>query len=422
MSFGFFNNNNPVAVVSNGNTIESRFNTAYPKSTNTTGFMLNGVDICNYLTEYAPGFQTANNYGFSVGGININQKFSFSKPVLGIAGGTVSSDANYRYYKFTSSGNNLTITAPNFQGIKDALNTNPIRMRILLVGGGGSGAQTQSGYVLYPGAGGGGAGTFVTIEFDINGSRFNNNIIRLSPTIGAGGGVTSAQNAGNPGQISSLLTELNTTHTVTAGGGGGGYQIHAYAESVRHTTSANGTLAGSSGGATSTTLSAGNSYAPALTTQTGANVVPESSIFTVNAFRNIGGGAGNTTIPVVNGSHFQCTGGGGGGGAGGVGSASPDFWSGGPGGVGKQWIDDNYYAGGGGGANTSGGGVIGQGGLGGGGGVKNGPGDGGAGGYGNGVANTGGGGSGGWAGSVTTGGSGVCIIAIPIASYNQYFV
>jgi len=416
MSFGFFNNNNPVAVVSNGNTIESRFNTAYPKSTNTTGFTLNGVDICNYLTEYAPGFQTANNYGFSVNGININQKFSFSKPVLSIAGGTVSADANYRYYKFTTSGNNLTITAPNFQGIKDALNTNPIRMRILLVGGGGSGAQTQSGYGLYPGAGGGGAGSYVTIEFDINGSRFNNNVIKLSPTIGDGGGVTSAQNAGNPGQISSLLTELNTTHTVTAGGGGGGYQIHGRIWSVNGFAYANSTLSGSSGGATSTTLEAGNYYYPYLTDPKGATVVPESSVFAINAYYNRGGGAGNNGVVAVSGSHFQSTGGGGGGGAGAEGSGSPDFWSGGAGGAGKQWIDSNYYAGGGGGANTSGGGTIGPGGSGGGGGTQV------VGGYGNGAANTGGGGSGGWAGSVTTGGSGVCIIAIPIASYNQYFV
>lgn len=418
MSFGYYNNNNKVAV-SDGTNVDSSFNKDYPNSTNTTGFMLNGVDICNYITEYAPGFQTTNNYGFSVNGININQKFSFNKPVLGIAGGIVSADANYRYYKFTTSGNNLTITAPNFQGIKNALNTNPINIQILLVGGGGSGANTSSGYTTdYPGGGGGGAGTFVTIAFDINGSRFNNNTIKFSPTIGAGGGVTTTQAGGKPGQISNVLIELNSTHTVSAGGGGGGYPIHGYAASVNNTNSANTTLSGSTGGATATTLQYNYTYYPALNPPSGHTISPASSVFTINSYLNTGGGATTGTSVGTDGSHFRSTGGGGGGGAGGGGSYTPGAGNGGNGGVGKQWINGTYYAGGGGGAdNSSVGGVVGTGGNGGGGGYS-----GASGGYQNGTANTGGGGSGCWASTFTTGGSGVCIIAIPIASYNKYFV
>lgn len=420
MSFGYYNNNNKVAV-SDGTTVDSSFNKTYPNSTNTTGFMLNGVDICNYITEYAPGFQTTNNYGFSVNGININQKFSFNKPVLSIVGGTVSTDANYRYYTFTNSGNNLTITAPNFQAIKDALNTNPINIQILLVGGGGSGAQTNVDRTTQmAGAGGGAAGAFVTIEFNINGSRFNNNTIKFSPTIGAGGGVTTDNAPGNYGQISSVSIQLNSTHTVSAGGGEGGYAlVNRWFDVYRRY---NATLSGSSGGATATQLEANYSYQPGLASPNGATVDPASSVFTINSYQNNGGSAYTSSVVGEDTWYFRSTGGGGGGGAGGAGSSSPGgggwYNDGGAGGAGRQWINGTYYAGGGGGAdNSAEGGVVGTGGSGGGGGYS-----GASGGYQNGTANTGGGGSGGWAGTLTTGGSGVCIIAIPIASYNQYFV
>jgi hypothetical protein len=416
MSFGYFNNNNKVAV-SNGTTVDSSFNRNYPLSTNTTGFKLNGVDICNYITEYALGFQTDNNYGFSVNGININRKFSFNKPVLSIAGGTASTDANYRYYKFTESNSNLTITTPNFQAIKNALNTDPIGIQMLLVGGGGAGAVTSTDYQSqYPGAGGGGAGAFVTIEFDINGSRFNNNTIKISPTIGAGGAGPFA--IGYSGAISSVLIEANTAHMVSAGGGEGGYRLAEYDYQVDRLY--NFVLSGSSGGATATTLQANFSYQPGFpNTPVGYSISPTSTFLTVNSYQNVGGSAKTTDSVGVSGSHFKSSGGGGGGGAGGPGAAiGAGFFDGGAGGASKEWIDGKYYAGGGGGADNSA-----QGGLVGVGGKDSGGGTGGtSGGYGSGIPNTGGGGSGGWASTRTTGGSGVCIIAIPIDAYNKYFV
>jgi hypothetical protein len=364
MSFGYYNNNNKVAV-SNGNTVDSSFNKTYPNSTNTTGFKLNGVDICNYITEYAPGFQTDNNYGFSVNGININQKFSFNKPVLGIAGGTASTDANYRYYKFTGSGSNLTITIPNFQALKNELNTNPIGIQMLLVGGGGSGANTSVDNDLrFPGAGGGGAGSFVTISFSLTAVMFNNNSIIFTPTIGGGGTIAATNSGGNPGGVSSLQIASNTSYTIDAGGGEGGFPFKNRSQAARDAR-VRTNPSGSAGGVTPATAEA-NTYQYSDLYSVGHTITPASSIFTIESFRKNGGLSFTSNEYGVEDWFFASYGGGGGGGAGGDGGGG-GWLNGGGGGAGKQWINGVTYAGGGGGTDNSAvGGTVGGGGTGGG--------------------------------------------------------
>lgn len=419
MSVGYYNNNIRVAVKT-GSTVDSSFNTFYPNSSQTTGFKLNGVDIGNYITPYVEGFGTDNDYSYNANSVNFNRVFSFTKPTFNIThNGTQSSDSQYVYFTFTNLTNNsLSITKPNLDAIITALNTDPILFKILLIGGGGSGANTSvASTARFPGAGGGGAGAFVTIEFQANGSVFNNNTISFAPDIGAGGGTAGSYNAaGRAGGTSTLSITLNNVYNINAGGGEGGYPVMTRQYQIEANRRYNSTLSGSSGGVTAPYQEANTYTGSNIHSPYGYTISPSSSLFTINSFQNTGGGSFTSNELGVDGWYFASYGGGGGGGAGGGGGWGG--WSGGGnGGSGRTWINNITYAGGGGGSDNSDvGGTVGQGGSGGGGG------NGQTSGYGNGANNTGSGGSGGWANTFTVGGSGICIIAISNTAYNKYFI
>lgn len=419
MSFGYYNNNIQVAVKT-GSTVDSSFNTFYKNSGQTTGFKLNGVDIANYITPYAVGFGTDNDYSYTANSLNFNRIFSFTKPTINIThNGTYSQDSNYTYYKFTNlTGNSLSITKPNIDAITSELTNDPIIFKILLIGGGGAGANAYvNSTERFPGAGGGGAGAFVSIEFQATGSIFNNNIISFTPVIGAGGNAAPSYNsAGYEGGISSLSINLNNVYNINAGGGEGGYPVVQRQYMIESNRRYNSTLSGSSGGVSSPYTERATYTSSSIHSPAGYTISPTSSLFTIASFHRTGGGSFTSDEYGVDGWYYAGYGGGGGGGAGGDGSWG-GWTGGGAGGNGKQWINGIYYAGGGGGTdNSAPGGNVGSGGSGGGGG------NGQIGGYGSGANNTGSGGSGGWANSFTTGGSGICIIAISNTAYNKYFI
>lgn len=225
-------------------------------------------------------------------------------------GGTASTvtydGINYNRYDFTGSGS-FSITEPGI-------------LRIMAIGGGGSGGDAFN-VVSNPAGlkgGGGGAGEFYDATFnswDLNGSYQGSSTISIG--IGAGGPMRSstvdAENGGD--------TTVGSGLTVKGGGGGAGLQ-------------------GGSGGG-------GMAYAD---TGVHNNIGASSNITNV-------GGKGNSG---ANGTINTIGGGGGGAGANGVTYTGGD---------GFQWIDGTYYAGGGGGGDstTSSGGAGGTGGLGGGG-------------------------------------------------------
>lgn len=420
MSFGYYNNNNKIAVQT-GSTVDSSFNTFF-KGTDivtvpNTGFNLNGVDIANYITPFSTGFGTANNYGFTVNGVNLNTLFSFTKPTIGFSlnEATFSGDANYKYYAFTTASVTKTITMNFRTNIDYSFN-----IEALLIGGGGSGSNLN--IAGGPGVGGGGAGTYVTASITVTPSILSNSTLSFSAYIGAGGaglyGGGGTTTAGNYGGVSQLT--INSTYVLTAGGGEGGHRGY------NNATNTNPNASGSAGGAgaptpsssstiTSTAPVSGASYTITPSTPTYLSITP---------YRN-NGGTSAATKPSI--SIYY--GGGGGGGAGGAGAGTGTSTSGGNGGAGKTWINGKGYAGGGGGLDTGG--------------------DGGQGGYGGtatndgvsiyvggaganiaaflsaaqpGAANTGSGGGASWVGNNSgEGGSGICILAIPIAAYNKYF-
>mgnify|MGYP003646622783 CR=1 FL=1 len=247
---------------------------------------------------------------------------------------------NYNRYDFTGSGS-FSITEPGI-------------LRIMAIGGGGSGGDDRS-VVSNPAGlkgGGGGAGEFYDATFnswDLNGSYQGSS--QISILIGAGGphrsGTVDAENGSD--------TTVGSGLTVKGGGGGAG-------------------LTGASGGG-------GMAFPNRVTTGGSSNIT------------NIGGKGNNGASAAINSI------GGGGGGAGGS--------AGGSGGAnGFQWIDGTYYAGGGGGGDnvvsSSGSGSFG--GLGGGG---KGRGDSSGVNKGGGESGFGGGGGAGW-----TGGAGRVVILV----------
>jgi hypothetical protein len=272
-----------------------------------------------------------------------------------VTGGTLSSDNQYFYRTFTSTGV-LSISGSD------------ITADVLVVAGGGAGgASAASGYY----GGGGGAGGLLDItRTKLNGTH--------SVIIGAGGPYPGAQQRGTQGTNSSLGTIV----AIGGGGGGGGSDSLTLVTSEK-----NGGIGGSGGGG-------------------------QSAV----GYNSLGGGVGGAGISGQGNSGgngagafgYEPQAGGGGGGAGAAGTNASSAAVGGAGGTGgayTAWGQATgtgqlssgiyYYAGGGGGASNGTGGAAGLGGGGAGGGAN------GA----NGTANTGGG-----AGNGMVGGSGIVIV------------
>ncbi len=290
-------------------------------------------------------------YGIRAQRTPINNRKSY------VTGGTLSSDSNYYYRKFTSSGT-LDISG------------NTLSADILVIAGGGSGgASNSSGFY---GGGGGAGGLLGFTNVKLNGT--------IPVVIGAGGAYPGSNLRGLRGSNSSL----GSTVALGGGGGGGGSDSSALITAEK-----DGGSGGSGGGGQSA----------------------------VNTGSGLGGGTGGsgTSGQGNNGGNgggvFQVEpqAGGGGGGAGGAGGNASGAGTGGAGGIGSSAYSSwglatssgqlssgvYYFAGGGGGASNGTGGAAGLGGGGAGGG-SNGA---------NGTANTGGG-----AGNGMVGGSGIVII------------
>lgn len=400
MSFGYYNNNNQIAVQT-GSSVDSSFNTTFKGTDlgtlpNNSNFKLNGVDIVNYITPFVPGYGTSNDYFYTSNGANFNTLFSFTKPKISVSStGALSEDTNYKYYAFTNTGSNnsITMTFPTFINYS-------FSMQILLIAGGGSGGNLN--WDAQPGSGGGGAGNFVTTTMAVTRSILSNNQVSFSMYIGAGGngvyGPGDTATAGNHGENSGLNIN-NGACVLTVGGGQGG---HAGVYNSSNSSFPRGSSGGAGG--------SNNNISPSHTAyllETGYTITSGQSLLTsINEYRNDGGTA------------YYFTGGGGGGGAGARGQNVTNS-SGGTGGAGRQWINGATYAGGGGGVDSGAvGGTGGAGGSGGGGAGANRPNTRAV----SGTANTGSGGGASWINFYSgNGGSGICIIAIPIADYNKYF-
>lgn len=272
-------------------------------------------------------------------------------------GGVISSDANYWYHTFTSSG---TFT-PNQALTCDYL---------VIAGGGGGGFGSATGV-----AGGGGAGGLRSTVTATGGGGALESALALASgtgytvTIGAGGSGSSTDGAVGSNGSNSVFSTI----TSTGGGGGGSFNF----------TYKNAASGGSGGG--------GATYSGGGTAGAGT------------ANQGFAGGIGNEGAVAA----------GGGGGAGAVGAAGTTS-QGGNGGAGVTTIISGIsttYAGGGGGVVRSG--TQGVGGAGGGGtAIYGGSGNGGAG-----TANTGSGGGGkgnSTGGTGGNGGSGLVIVRYPI--------
>jgi len=290
----------------------------------------------------------------------------------------------YRLYEFYTGQTGMV-----------TVNGGSIDLLALLIGGGGSGGTYASPGL--EGAGGGGAGAFVTTNINVpDGNSF---------TIDVGRGGISRTGTGQHGDVglpTSIKNNTGTTTLLTVGGGGGG------AGMVSTTSGANqGSITGTSGsGLYGSTGGATGYYGKAF-------AYPVSSAPFVLAGSAIQ--FSNTIARVSTGGYCDTGeyGGGGGGGAGGFGGSSFGYepflsWygEGGVGGAGFAWpVNGITYAGGGAGGERRGqNGINSSGGTGGGGIPKV-----------AGTANTGSGGGAGTSGNGSgAGGSGICIIAIPI--------
>lgn len=285
-----------------------------------------------------------------------NSSGPYTPPVI-VSGGTLTSDANYYYRTFTSSG---TLTVINGSLSADTL---------VIAGGGGGGSEISGGggaggvvygtqtfsnssYSIVIGAGGAGAGY---VSGGTTGSNGGSSTAGSFTAIGGGGGggnITNAANGGSgggAGQGTGFGTgaagqgynggSANETGGAYGGGGGGG----AAAVGSDGTT-----LIGGSGGAG---ISSYSSWATATSTGSGGAYAAGGSGGIYNAGTRAsgtvgGGGAGGQYSPQVSGSSATVnTGSGGGGGyagaAGGSGiviiryskSASP---------TGALWQNDSF--------------------------------------------------------------------------------
>ena len=287
---------------------------------------------------------------------NIAKSISNAKPQ--VVGGTLTSDSQYYYRTFKSSGT-LSIS----KGLLDA-------DVLVIAGGGAGGASASSGFY---GGGGGAGGVLLHSIKSLTGNQ--------TVLIGAGGAYPLANRRGLKGGDSVFG---NATASIGGGGGGGGSDQLDLVYSEQ-----NGGPGGSGGG--------GQSAASA------AFGVPRGAGGSGFSGQGNNGGQGGGVFGV------EPQAGGGGGGAGGVGGDANAATPGGAGGVGTSVYSSwglatgtgqlssgvYYYAGGGGGASNGTGGAAGLGGGGAGGG-SNGA---------NGTANTGGG-----AGNGMVGGSGLVIV------------
>lgn len=232
----------------------------------------------------------------------LNKKWKINQPSY-LVGGEIEVANGYRYHKFKRSD---TARLVNLNG--------PVDVDYLVVAGGGGasdGAVTTS-------SGAGGAGGYLSGTAAIDANQV--------VTVGAGGGTGDISTGGVNGSDSSL-----GSIATSVGGGAGGAPAGTLANVA-------GKTGGSGGGGGSDTSSPADGGGGTGTVGQGND-----------------GGSGDGGVPRVSG---------GGGGAGAAGTDAFEFTYG-DGGVGLQWLDDNYYAGGGGGGTNNVG--SGTGGLGGGG-------------------------------------------------------
>jgi hypothetical protein len=271
-------------------------------------------------------------------------------------GGTITSDVDYTYHTFTSTG-----TFNPLEKIKNA--------EILMVaGGGGGGFGSGAG-----GAGGGAGGVTSTIGQTLFAGT------SYTAVVGAGG-AGSASGSGTQG-ASSQFSSITAANGGGFGAGGG---------------SGAGGTGGSGGGGAYTALTGGTASPAGQGNIGGEGADPAAN-------QAVGGGGGGAGRGGANGASYYA-------GGGGAGTDNYAYWHS----ITSTGVSSSgsYYiaGGGGGGAGTSG--TAGTGGVGGGGaGTKTNAGNGVAG-----TANTGGGGGGcGWQGGVSSGagGSGLVIIRYP---------
>ena len=235
--------------------------------------------------------------------------------VTSASGGTITTDGDYKYHTFTSSGT-FTLSAVSSGGKAD--------LQVLVVGGGGGGGR-------YLGGGGGAGAMLETIVSIIAGT--------YTVTVGAGGAAATNNNSysGN-GSGSSLTGGTIGDRSCTAFGGGGGGNGY------------NGDVWGANGSSNAVIGSGGGGGSPYGVTISNANIsLPMGG----PAGRYGSGGAFGTTYT----GSASFTGGGGGGGAFGPGVA-PNIGNGpvGAGGFGGSGMTSTitgstttYYGGGGGG-------------------------------------------------------------------------
>jgi hypothetical protein len=297
------------------------------------------------------------NSTFTIYGIKAARKVTDQTKKIYVTGGTLTSDSQYYYRTFTSSG---TLSISNGNLISDTL---------IVAGGGSGGGSAGAGYY----GGGGGAGGLVA---------FTNTPLSgdISVTVGAGGTSAAGTNLrGNKGNNSAI----GSTTALGGGGGGGGSDSSILIEPNK-----NGGTGGSGGGGQSAvgTDSKGGGVGGSGTSGQGNSGGSGAGAFQIEP--QAGGGGGGAGAAGSNATSAAV------GGAGGVGSSAYSSW-GLATGTGQLSSGTYYYAGGGGGASNGTGGAAGLGG-------------GGAGGGNHGVAgtaNTGGGG-----GNGVAGGSGIVII------------
>ena len=377
------------------NTYDTTITTIPTKS---SGFSKNSTDIATLITPAMTGGRgntdIGNAYkGFS-GQITFDNAFSSqtpSKPLLALFQSTSGSSYNpwnsvefknpaadgWFEVTFSKTLSNGSASTPNDFYIPE------VKMKIVMVGGGGSGGSTGT----VQGAGGGGAGGVHELDFQVYADSKKINV-----KIGSGGSSVGGHARGNHGNLTSVGGTTDNEFYIEAVAGGGG----GYFGGTGHRTDP-GASTGGAGASSGGNTAANYNYADDLTTNgnkitrygdnAGVKIISET-----DHGRNKGGSDPGYGL-----------GGGGGGGAGSAGvsnDAVGDYnRKGGNGGNGVGLYGKTYGGGGGahgeynsGGNGTGGSGVGGDGGQ--------------SGAGGNGTANTGSGGGAGW-GLSGAGGSGV---------------
>jgi hypothetical protein len=230
--------------------------------------------------------------------------FKGDNTVIAATGGTVYTNGDYKYHKFTADGT-FTVTSSIGASVVDAL---------VIAGGGGGGGDN--------GGGAGAGGYLFTAEHTVTATAY-------SITVGDGGiGSTGGGNNGTNGQNSVF-------HTLTATGGGRGGTNNASASG------ANGGSGGGAGGGTGGSGGTGTSGQGNAGASSGGNTSPKCG--------GGGGGAGAVGTAGPNQGH------------GGIGSNAQSAWA-----TITSSGDGGYYAGGGAGGHEGSGSPA-TGGLGGGG-------------------------------------------------------